>query len=106
MRRADTAPGDYGLDVWVRAFEDRLDGAVLAVANPAADRKRLCLASARLTEPDTLDVAGDHHPPARQSLCVGHRACVRLFALSVAIWAKTRPAVTEAGAVAPYGGER
>jgi hypothetical protein len=90
MRRADATPGDHGLDVCARALEDRLDGAVVAVANPTANRQRLCLPAARLTEPDALDVAGDHHPLARGSLCGGHRPGVLLFALPVAISGKLR----------------
>src|SRR4051812_40387289 len=56
----------HGLDhrrgVGVLALEDRLDGAVLAVADPAGHAAPLCVPSRPLAKEDALDAALHHHP--------------------------------------------
>lgn len=57
-------PVDQVLYVFGRSLEDSLDPAVGKIAYPACDPVRHGQPTARVSEEDTLDTAGDEHPVA------------------------------------------
>ena len=59
-----TTPRDHGGDRVIVALEDRLDGSVVAVADPTVDADPRCLALTRVPEEHALHPAGGDHTPS------------------------------------------
>ncbi len=64
MARAATCGLEQPFQVGPRTFGDELNRAVIAVSDPAAQPKRMCLAHEEIAETHSLDVPADHRMKA------------------------------------------